>query len=230
MDQACLVTGKSSELLAEVVHEAVARDRNTLVARSGPLELSVGAENASTVSWNRRSALSARSVILHAQNLHERLEEAIIVFSPVRESVPFHESSIVSIENRTDAEVKGYLFMIREIVSLFQKQRSGRLLLAVREEETEVRSPLEAMSVGSFVASAESLQQFYRNEQLEIRLCYSHSSDASGYAGFILDALDAPRPRRPRAEWLRYAPRGAAARGTATRGGPTWGGIFSRPR
>jgi len=214
MEQACLVTGKSSELLAEVVHEAARRGRNALVARSGPLEIALD-EGSSTVAWNRRSALSARSVVLHAQNLHGRLEEAIIVFSPVREAVPFHESSIVSIENRTDAEVKGYLFMIREIVSLFQKQRSGRLLLAVREDETGIRSPLEAMSVGSFVSSAESLQEFYRNEQLEIRLCYSRSTDVAGYAGFILDALDAPRPRRPRAEWMRYATRG---------------GIFSRAR
>lgn len=215
MNQACLVTGKSSQLLAEVVHETVARGRNTLIARSGALELSAAVESAATITWNRRSALSARSVVLHAQNLYGRLDEAVIVFAPVRESVPFHESSIVSIENRTDAEVKGYLFMIREIVSLFQKQRSGRLVLAVQETESEVRSPLEAMSLGSFTSAAEALQQFYRNEALEIRLCHSRSDDDSGYAGFILDALDAPTPRRPRTEWLRHAARG---------------GIFSRER
>jgi len=208
MNQACLVTGKSSQLLAEVVHETVARGRQSLIARSGALELSAAAETAVTVTWNRRSALSARSVVLHAQNLYGRLDEAVIVFSPVRESVPFHESSIVSIENRTDAEVKGYLFMIREIVSYFQKQRSGRLVLAVQEAASEVRSPLEAMSLGSFISAAEALQQFYRNEALEIRLCHSHSDDDQVYASFILVALDAPAPRRPRTEWLRYAARG----------------------
>jgi NAD(P)-dependent dehydrogenase (short-subunit alcohol dehydrogenase family) len=208
MNQACLVTGKSSQLLAEVVHETVARGRKSLIARSGALDLSAAAETAVTVTWNRRSALSARSVVLHAQNLYGRLDEAVIVFSPVRESVPFHESSIVSIENRTDAEVKGYLFMIREIVSYFQKQRSGRLVLAVQEAASEVRSPLEAMSLGSFISAAEALQQFYRNEPLEIRLCHSHSDDDQGYASFILDALDAPAPKRPRTEWLRYAARG----------------------
>jgi len=215
MNQACLVTGKSSQLLAEVVNETVARGRRSVIARSGPLELSAAVENAATITWNRRSALSARSVVLHAQNLYGRLDEAVIVFAPVRESVPFHESSIVSIENRTDAEVKGYLFMIREIVSHFQKQRSGRLVLAVQETESEVRSPLEAMSLGGFTAAAEALQQFYRNEALEVRLCHSSIDDAGGYAGFILDALDAPTPRRPRAEWLRYGARG---------------GVFSRGR
>lgn len=208
MEQACLVTGKSSDLLGQVVHEAVARGRRTLLARSGPLEIPVDAEGVATASWNRRSALSARSLVLHAQNLYGRLEEAVIVFSPVRESVPFHESSIVSVENRTDAEVKGYLFIIRELVALFQKQRSGTLVLAVLEPEAELRSPLEAMSLGSFTSVAEALHSSYRNEALEIKLCHSRTGDTSGYAGFILDALEAPRPRRPRTEWLRYGGRG----------------------
>ena len=208
MEEACLVTGKSNDLLARVVHEAVARGHRTLLARSGPIELPVEADGVVTASWNRRSALSARSVVLHAQNTFGRLEEAVIVFSPVRESVPFHESSIVSLENRTDAEVKGYLFMIRELVALFQKQRSGRLVLAVLDPEAEVRSPLEAMSLGSFTAAAEALASTYRNEPMEVKLCYSRADDPAGYAGFILDSLKAPRPRRPRADWLRYGGRG----------------------
>ena len=215
MGKACLITGKSSELLAEVVHEAAGRGRQILVARSGALEIAESDDGAAVASWNRRSSLSARSVVLHAKNLYGHLDEALIVFSPVRESIPFHESSIVSIENRTDAEVKGYLFMIREIVALFQKQHDGRLLLAVLEPESEVRSPLEAMSLGAFIAAAEALQRVYANEALEIVLCSSHSTNIAAYAAFILDALDSPRPRKPRKEWLRYQSRG---------------GIFSRPR
>ena len=212
MEQACLVTGKSSELLAEVVNEAAARDRRVLIARSGPLETFSPPEGTATVSWNRRSALSARSVVLHGQNLYGRLGEAVVVFSPVRESVPFHESSIVSIENRTDAEVKGYLFMIREVVSLFQKQGAGRLVLAVRDTGSEVRSPLEAMSLGSFQSTALALQRLYENEAIELRLCYSSSDDVSGYAGFIVETLAAPPARRRKDGWLRYGPRGRGRR------------------
>jgi hypothetical protein len=208
MEQACLVTGKSNELLAEVVNEATARDRRILVARSGPLETFRAPEGTATVSWNRRSALSARSVVLHAQNLYGRLDEAVVVFSPVRESVPFHESSIVSIENRTDAEVKGYLFLIREIVSLFQKQGGGTLVLAVLEQPNELRSPLEAMSLGGFAAAAEALLRYYQNEPIEVRLCRSRSDDASGYARFVLDTLTAAAARRSRNEWHLFGARG----------------------
>lgn len=206
MEQACLVTGKSTELLAEVVGGASDRGRRVLVARSGPLETFSPPEGTATVSWNRRSPLSARSVVLHALNLFGRLDEAVVVFSPVRESVAFHESSIVSIENRTDAEVKGYLFLIREIVAHFQKQRGGRLVLVVQEPETELRSPLEAMSLGGFMATAEALQSYYQNEALEVRLCHSRTADAPAYAAFVLDALEAPRPRRPKA-WQHFGSR-----------------------
>ncbi len=207
MGRTCLVTGKSTELLVEVARRTTARERRTLIARSGALEVAGVGDEATVVPWNRRSALSARSVVLHAHNLYGRLDEAVIVFSPVRESVPFHESSIVSIENRTDAEVKGYLFMIREILALFQKQRSGTLVLAVLEQESELQSPLEAISYGGFVSGAEAMQRYYANEALEVRLCSTRSTDTAGYAEHIVDVLDAPASRRPRLEWQRYQAR-----------------------
>lgn len=208
MGKACLVTGKSTELLAKVAGRTTARERRTLVARSGALEMASVGDEVTVISWNRRSALSARSAVLHAQNLYGRLDEAVIVFSPVRESVPFHESSIVSIENRTDAEVKGYLFMMREILALFQKQGFGTLLLAVLEQESELQSPLEAMSYGGFVSGAEAMQRYYMNEPLEVRLCSTQSDDTDGYAQHIVDILEAPPSRRPRVEWQRYQTRG----------------------
>ncbi|TVQ26010.1 MAG: hypothetical protein EA382_06170 [Spirochaetaceae bacterium] len=206
MDKGCLITGKSTDLLAEVVQTTVATGRKTIVARSG--HFTVDDETASTVVWNRRSALSARSVVLHARNAFRSLPEAVVVYSVTQESIPFHDSSIVSVEDRTDAEIKGYLFLLRELVALFQKQRSGRLILAVHDVERQIRSPLEAFSIGGFTSFAEALSRFYQNEPFEIRLCHSSSPDVSGFARFIVDALDAPRPRKPRLEWSSYPSRG----------------------
>lgn len=58
-------------------------------------------------------------------------------------------------------------------------------MLAVRKPESEMRSPLEAMSLGSFMSVAGALQHFYQNEALEIRLCHSRSPDEAGFAAFI---------------------------------------------
>ena len=208
MEPACLVTGKSSQLLAEIVHHSIETQHRTLVARSGHLELP-GPETpaASTVTWNRRSPLSARSVILHAQNLYKRLDQAIIAYSPTRETVPFHESSIVSIEDRVDAEVKGYQFLLREIIGLFQKQGQGRLILAVLDNGGELRSPLAAAALGSFMAAAEAMRRYYQNERFGIQLLYSQSEDAQAYARFILQTMIAAIPRRQRGSWIRFPSR-----------------------
>lgn len=209
MEKTCLVTGRSGETLSSIAQEALSRGRNTLLARSGTAESVTVPEGAHVSSWNRRSALSARTLVLHAQNLFERLDEAVIFFSPIRDSAPFHESSIVGIENRTDAEVKGFLFLIRELLSAFQKQSSGRLVLAVRDLERETRSPLEAMSIGGFVAAAEAIYRYYDGDRIDIRLAALRPEDDGGnaaFASFLFDSVDAEPGRRNRG-WNSFPPR-----------------------
>ncbi len=206
MGKGCLITGKSTDLLAEVVQAADARGRDSVVARSGHFTVSEG-QSASTITWNRRSALSARSVVLHAQNVFRAVEEAIVVYSVVQETTPFHETSIVSLENRTDAEMKGYLFLLREIVAQFQKQRSGTLVLAVHDRPDAIRAPAEAFSAGGFASFARALQRYYQNEPFTIHLCRSSDSDISGYAHFVLDAAE-KSAKRQKLDWLEFPPRG----------------------
>ncbi|MBU8914024.1 MAG: hypothetical protein KOO61_08385 [Spirochaetales bacterium] len=213
MEKACLVTGKSGPLLVEIVRQAAARHRQILVTRSGRMDLGqVDDESTSIISWNRRSALSARSVLLHATNLFGRLDEAIVIFAPAHDSATFHESSIVGIEDRIDAEVKGYLYILREILGQLVRQGAGRVVLVLQHPREELQSPLEAVGVGSFVALAESLNRYYRNEPMTIERFRTDVDDAPGFAGSILDRLDADRGLRARARrsgrwWIRYPAR-----------------------
>ena len=207
MGHTCLVAGRSGETLSAIAREAVTRGRTVLLARSAQADASAIPEEVQTASWNRRSALSARTLVLHAQNLFGSVDEAIVFFSPIRETVPFHESSIVSIENRTDAEVKGFLFLLREIASAFQKQSAGRLTIAVNDLDRETRSPLEAMSIASFVAAAESLFRYYDGEQISVRLAALRpDSEPEGFPGHVLELADATDPRKVRG-WNSYPQR-----------------------
>ena len=210
MEKACLVTGKSGPLLVEIVQLAAARQRQILVTRSGRLDPGQhDNDSTSSISWNRRSALSARSVLLHTKNRFGRLDEAIVIFAPVQDAVTFHESSIVGIEDRIDAEVKGYLYILREIFALLVKQGAGRVALVLQQPPAELQSPLVATSVGSFAALAESLDRYYRNEPVTILRFQTNGDDVPGYAEFILDRLDAVNdrrrgPQRGRGRWIPY--------------------------
>jgi hypothetical protein len=201
MEEGCLITGKSTDLLAEIVQSTANEGYKPLVARSGHTSFDDD-QTASTITWNRRSALSARSVILHAQNVLGDLPRAVVIFSAVRDTTPFHESSIVSLENRVDAEIKGFLFLLRELLSHFHKRRAGSLTLAVHEGGDPTRSPAESVSLSAFMGLAESLSRHYKNEALSMRLCYSAHEDIAGYAQFVLDCLAAPPSKKAKTEWL----------------------------
>ena len=159
----------------------------------------------SIISWNRRSALSARSVLLHATNLFGRLDEAVIVFSPTPDTSTFHESSIVGIEDRIDAEVKGYLYILRETVAALVKQGRGSIALVVHQTETDFRSPLESAATGAFVALADSVSRFYQNEPVDLYQFRSQSDDVQGFARHVCDAITAQsRQRRRPGRWFEY--------------------------
>ena len=169
----------------------------------------VDGETTSIISWNRRSALSARSVILHATNLYGHLDEAIVIFAPAQDAAIFHESSIVGIEDRIDAEVKGYLYILRETLGQLVRQGAGRVALVLQHPPEELQSPLEAAGVGSFAALAESLDRYYQNEPVTIERFRTEVDDAPGFADFILDHLDSDRvvtrrARRRGRSWIRY--------------------------
>ena len=204
MEQACLVTGKSGPLVVELVRCLESLNRRTLVTRSGQMDLGEIDEDSTTViSWNRRSALSARSVLLHASNVFGRLDEAIVVFSPAADTATFHESSIVGIEDRIDAEVKGYLYILRETLASMLKQGGGSVAIVVHLESAEFRSPLESTATGAFVSLAESLARLYNSEDLSVKLFRSDSGDLTGFANFVCDGLLSVRRRR-NARWRRF--------------------------
>ncbi len=211
MGKACLVTGKSGPLLVEIVRQAADRQRQVLVTRSGRMDLGqTDEETTSTFSWNRRSAISARSAVLHATNLYGALDEAIVIFAPTSDTETFHESSIGGIENRVDSEVKGYIYILREILGQMVKQGSGRVVLVLQQPPDELQSPLEAVGVAGFAALADALGRYYRNEPVVIDRFRTQLDDPAGFTEFLFNRIDRGRTIRdrlasPRA-WLRYPP------------------------
>lgn len=208
MDGGLLVTGKPVTLLESIAERALSRHANIVITHGAHGELSERIiDSVHTTKWNRRSALSARSVVLHAVNLFSQLDTAIVVYAPARDAAPFHETSVVSIEDRVDAEVKGYLFMIREIVARFARQGTGTLGLVIWDNEDESRSPVEAAASGSFVSVAEAIITYYQDEPFHIRGFYATGDDSAEIATFVTDGLREPPRGRSRDRWFRYPAR-----------------------
>jgi hypothetical protein len=124
-------------------------------------------------------------VLLEALKHSERLDEAVVTFEPRSESRPLHEIPAADTEWYFDTYLKGNVFLIKELLAQFEKQRGGRLSIAVQTAETGLLSPFDACASGGLRNFAGSLFSLYQNEPIEIDGFESRTADGEGFARFV---------------------------------------------
>src|SRR5208283_164002 len=82
----------------------------------------------STVPWNRRSPLSARTVLLNVVNMFDAVDEVLILEPPCGTHPSLHDMSSVEIERAFD-DAKGPVFLAREALAHFLGRHSGVLCM-----------------------------------------------------------------------------------------------------
>jgi NAD(P)-dependent dehydrogenase (short-subunit alcohol dehydrogenase family) len=70
------------------------------------------------LTWNRRSPVSARTVLLSVRNAFETLDEALILEPPFPAGSPLTEAASADIERAFD-DSKGPVFLARELLGSF---------------------------------------------------------------------------------------------------------------
>jgi len=127
MPRAILVTEADSRLGAELVRLLVERGHSVaaVMDASGRGE-AAESRNPLLLSWNRRSPVSARSVLLSALNAFETLDEALILEPPSAVSPGLVEAASADIDRALD-DAKGPLFLLREVLSTFARTGRGTL-------------------------------------------------------------------------------------------------------
>ena len=76
------------------------------------------------LEWNRRSPVSARTVVLSTVNAFETLDEAVILEPRLPAGSPLHESASADIERAFD-DAKGPVFLARELLRSFLAYGGG---------------------------------------------------------------------------------------------------------
>ena len=128
------------------------------------------------IVWNRRSPLSARNTILTAINSYERIDEAVLSFQPGEFSKTFHEMTTPVYDLQIDRIVKGYGYLLKELIQLFIKQESGRILVLIDSGGRKVMPPVETAVAGYLKSLTRSLSSLYQNEAFRI-YCFESDSD-----------------------------------------------------
>lgn len=198
------------EALAQEALDAKERIIRTLDAGQDKPQIPEAlAPSAAFTIWNRRSPLSARSVVIRAANVLETIDEAFIVYSSSDERFhPFHEISPADIELKIDSDVKGYIFLVKEIIAQFSRQRNGVVSLVLQHPSSAFGSPLEAAAAASFRSVGEQLFAAYQNEPFVLRGFESTTADVKEFARYLFASGREISERarwRWRGRWQRFS-------------------------
>ncbi|MDR1576430.1 MAG: hypothetical protein LBS37_10540 [Treponema sp.] len=148
------------------------------------------------LEWNPGSPISARTLVLAAENRQERIDEAILICAPpsIRRSAA--ELPLPYIEILVNDHIKGWFFLVRELTAVFRARQSGTLALVYTDinsggEKDNAADLLGPSSLASFQAFTRSLlSSAFSEPYLTMGFSCSDAGNEAGFASFVLKLMD----------------------------------------
>lgn len=173
---------------------------------------------ATSISWNRSSPLSARTVILEMKNNYSSFDRALLIFDTPTFSGIFPDTESASLIKCTDEFIRGYMLLVAEIVKYFRQQKSGFILFAVRSPSSQDAKGTVSLPVtvaeSAFMRLAEETASSFMNgslpgdtglQALLVKLDPSEDTENSDWLS--LQLTGAP-PARTQVRWVKAGSRG----------------------
>jgi NAD(P)-dependent dehydrogenase (short-subunit alcohol dehydrogenase family) len=155
VNDALLIAGAGKELVSALADEAVKRGAKTALSlipnQSGSMRL---ADSPEMLDWNPGSPISARNLVLAAENRIGALTGGIIVCA-APDNADAADFSPAGIDFIINNHVKSYMFLARELARRFHAAQSGTLALVLLEEPSS--SLLAGPVFGAFKSFAGNL-------------------------------------------------------------------------
>jgi len=154
-----------------------------------------------SLDWNPSSPISARTLILAAENRLEHIDEAILICSPpsIRSSaavLPLSDVEIMINDN-----IKGWFFLIKELAVVFTNRKRGTLALVYtdiasstgKDDAAEILGP---SSLAAFRALTHSLLAAAHSEPyITMGFSTSDAGNEDAFAAFLYKHIDEANSR-----------------------------------
>ncbi|MDR1106019.1 MAG: hypothetical protein LBL44_06655 [Treponema sp.] len=225
MTRGILVAGNESPLLAALAAEAARRVESLAVAsiqnrlQEGapapevPVRPDAGTSSDSgariSLSWNPGSPISARTVILSAENRLEHIDEALLVCAPpsMRKSVA--DLPARDVEILVNDHIKGWFLLAKELASVFRSRRAGTLGLVLSDlpslggkgEKADLLGPAAQASFRAFSQSL--LVSSFDEPYVSLGFSYSGAGEEGPFASFVFKTLD-ESSRKNNGKWYKF--------------------------
>jgi hypothetical protein len=204
--------GNESALLNAVETEAASRAEQYALAML-PNRFSGDKANASAappgripLDWNPGSPISARTLVLAAENRLEHVDEAILVCDPPFACRSIEGLSLADIEVLANDHVKSWYFLVKELAAMFKARRAGTIALVCPETpgRDEAVDLLGSTAIAVFRSLSRNFIAGAANEPyFTMGFSGGETGDEAGFASFIFKHLD-EKNRRSNGKILKY--------------------------
>ncbi|MDR2370058.1 MAG: hypothetical protein LBD71_01145 [Treponema sp.] len=204
-----LLQGEYSEAKGGRGDAQVRADRQDHTAASALAAVAPDGGAGIPLGWNPGSPVSARTVILSAENRLEHIDEALLVCAPpsVRRSVA--ELPARDIEILVNDHIKGWFLLAKELTSVFKTRRAGTLGLIFSDfpsggGKDEKADLLGSAALASFRAFSQSLLvSSFDEPYLSLGFSSSETGDEGPFASFVFKTLD-ESSRKNNGKWYKF--------------------------
>lgn len=206
MDRSVLIAGKEYPDGRDFAIAAVRHQRNAVISVAEmPEGLDEGriSEGIYPAKWTRNSPLSARSLILQAENQCGTFQDVVVVFDTNWYSGNFEDLSPEMCSKAIDIMISSYTYLVSELLARLKKKGGGTLVFVLKKNSaedssgggfTKKNSILAGMAEGAFRGLGETIAtNFAEDESLRIVLTKADLGTAdSQFANWLFEILDAP--------------------------------------
>ena len=159
------------------------------------LKNSAGNDKRLYLDWNPSSPISARTLILAAENRLNRIDEAILVCSPPSLRCSASELPLADAEILVNDHIKGWFFLVKELAAVFSNRKSGILSLVYHDvppaRKDDAADILGPAALASFQALAQGLLAAAHNESyITVGFSSSDAGNEEAFSSFVFKNID----------------------------------------
>ena len=158
MSKITLVTGSDTLTGRKLIEKLLHGDTHVVAPIQSSTKdiMTSNTSNLTTLTWNRFSWFSTKSMIREILQNHKTINAALILHSHAVSEKDFQEAPYNEIDNIVDYSVKSNIILMRELIPVLEAS-SGFLGMVIPHRSNWKTGPLHSLTDGAFVGFSESI-------------------------------------------------------------------------
>ena len=206
MNRGIFIAGNESAICKAIENETSKRVEQYAAALI-PNRLSAAPKNSPAemkkrlpLEWNPSSPISARTLVIAAENRLERINEAIFICSPPTVRGTADDLLLSDIDILINDHIKGWFYLLKEIAVFFSARKQGTLALVYpdlsnsgKDDTADVLGP---SALASFRALTNGLLTAAHNEPyLTMGFATTDAGNETAFSAFIFKSIEETNKR-----------------------------------